>query len=270
MVSSVAILARTNEALRIYEEALGAANVPYYLVGKSGYWGSAEIKATLSYLQAVIYPSDYSISGMLRAPFHPTRFLPKSKLATALKAAKTEDNSYWKILTLEPASVVDPRNRGALGEFTMFVHSLSRFKDLPAGEAIKKTLEALKAYDTYAEEESTPDNDPVLNLQTLVKIAGRHDTLKSFLDYARKVSAASKTKKGVALGTIHSVKGLEFNRVFMVQCSQGIIPHAKSTDLDGEKNCFFVGASRAEQELTVCYSGAPSQFIKHLIKKEEA
>lgn len=268
MEKSVAILARTNAALRLYEEALGAANIPYYLVGKSGYWGSTEVKSVLSYLTAAVYPTDYAVSGMFRANFFPTRYLPKTKIIARLKELQTDKTpSYWKLLTLDPTAV-EPRNRGALSEFTLFVHSLSRFKDLPAGEAVKKVLEALKAFDHYAEEEPTPDNDPVLNLQTLVKIAGRHDTLKGFLDFCRRVSAASKNKKGVALGTIHSVKGLEFDRVFMVQCSEGILPHAKSTDLEGERNCFFVGASRAERELTVTYSGAPSQFIKHLVKEE--
>lgn len=268
---TTAILARTNAALRLYEEALGAGNIPYFLVGKSGYWGSAEIKSVLSYLTAAVYPSDYAVSGMFRASFFPTRYLPKTKIIARLKELQTDkEPSYWKLLTLDPSSVVDLRNRGALAEFTMFVHSLSRYQNLPAGEAVKQILNALKAYDHYSEQESTPDNDPVLNLQTLVKIAGRHDTLRGFLDYARRVSAASKNKKGVALGTIHSVKGLEFERVFMVQCSEGILPHAKSTDLEGERNCFFVGASRAERELTVTYSGAPSQFIKHLVKEADS
>ncbi len=269
MEKSVAILARTNAALRLYEEALGAAEVRYYLVGKSGFWGGTEIKAAISYLQACIYPSDYAISGVLRAPFFPTKYLAKNSISSALKARKDE-MSYWEILTREPRTVVDERKIGTVMEFTRFVHSLSRYRELPAGDAVKQVLTALKAFDHYAEEESAVDNDPVLNLQTLVKIAGRFSSLKEFLDYARKVSAASKTKKGVALGTIHSVKGLEFHTVFMVQCSEGILPHAKSTDLDGERNVFFVGASRAERELILSFSGAPSQFIKHLAKKEEA
>lgn len=268
MEKSVAILARTNAALRLYEEALGAANVKYYLVGKSGYWGSNEVKSVLSYMQSCIFPSDYAVSGMLRAPFFPAQYLPKTKIAARLKEVKNTPDpsftilSYWEILTREPRTVVEDRNLGALSEFTRFVHSLSRYKDLPAGEAVKQVLVALKAFDHYAEEESTPDNDPVLNLQTLVKIAGRHETLKGFLDYARKVSAASKTKKGVALSTIHGAKGLQWESVYLVQCSEGILPHAKNTDVDSERNCYFVAISRPERELTITYSGVPSVFLK--------
>lgn len=271
MEKTIAILGRTNQSLRLFEEALANANVNYYLVGKSGFWGGNDIKSVLSYLQACIFPSDYSISGMLRAPFFPTKYLPKTKIATALKSLKTEQDpfSHWERLTRQPRALVDERNLGSLVEFTRFIHSLSRYKDLSAGDAVKQVLGVLKAYDYYAEEESTPDNDPVLNLQTLTKIAGRFSSLKEFLDYARKVSAASKKKSGVALGTVHSFKGLEANTVFLIQCSDGVLPHSKSTDLDGERNVFFTGISRAEHSLVVTYSGTPSPFITHLVKKEE-
>ena len=270
MEKSVAILARTNSALRLYEEALGAAEIRYYLVGKSGFWGGEDVKSCLAYFQACVFPSDAAVSGMLRAPFFPTKYLPKSKIASALKSLKTEQDplSHWERLTKQPRAVVEDRNLGSLAEFTRFVHSLSRYRDLPAGESAKQILTALKAFDHYAEEEPTPDNDSVFNIQTLVKIAGRHDTLKGFLDYARKVSAASKTKRGVALGTVHSFKGLEANTVYLVQCSEGVLPHVKSTDLDSERNVFFTGISRAERNLVVTYSGAPSPFIKHLVKEK--
>ena len=242
MEKSVAILCRVNAGLRIYEEALANANIKYYLVGRSGYWGSAEVKAALSYISCAVYPSDYALAGALRSPLFPARYLPKTKLAARLKELQqTPDpgfatNSYWHLLTKEPHTLVEPRNTEALHNFTQFVHSLSRYKDLPADEAVKQILGALKAFDHYAEEEATPDNDPVANLNQLVKIAGRFGHLKEFLDYARKVSAASKRKTGVALSSCHAAKGLEFNTVYLIQCSEGILPHAKSTDLESERN----------------------------------
>jgi DNA helicase-2/ATP-dependent DNA helicase PcrA len=268
-VETIAILCRINKGLRPYEEALTAAGIRYHLIGKSGYWNSPEITGVLSYLGCVNFPADHCIAGALRTPFWPSKFLPKTKLMARLKELQSDrEPSYWHLLTKEPHTLVEPRNVEALGEFTRFLHSLSRYKDLPAGDAAKQVVQALKAIDHYAEEESI-DNDPVSNLNELVKIAGRHPDIKSFLDYARKVTAASKSRKGVALSTIHASKGLEFHRVLVVQCSDGILPHAKSTDLDGERNCFFVAASRAEQELIITYSGAASPFLAPFIKKEK-
>lgn len=270
-MESTSILCRVNAGLRIYEEALTAANIPYHLIGKSGYWAAEEIKYCLSYLQCVYYPSDWALAGALRSPFHPTKFIPKTKVMARLKDLQTDkEPSYWHLLTKEPQSLVDPRNLESIRNFTGFVHSLSRYKDLSASEAVKQTLSALKAIDHYAEMDTEIDNDPVQNLTILGKQAARFSSLKEFLDWTRKVTAASKTKRGVSLSTIHRAKGMEWARVFMVQCSEGILPHAKSTDLDGERNVFFVGASRAERELILTFSGAPSQFIKHLTKKEES
>jgi DNA helicase-2/ATP-dependent DNA helicase PcrA len=263
MDKTTAIIARTNRALREPEQALVAANVPYYLVGRSGFWNAEEVKSVLSYVSASIFPADYTISGMLRSGFHPVKFLPKSKLQSRLKELKEADDSvtYWNLITQEPHTLVENRNLEALRNFASFVHSLSRHKSLPAGEAVKQILVALRAIDHYSEFEETPDNSPVENLADLVKIAGRHSTVKDFLDFTRRASAASKKRSGVALGTIHSVKGMEYHTVYVIQCSEGVLPHSKATDLAGESNAFFVAASRAERELVISYSGTPSIFL---------
>jgi DNA helicase-2/ATP-dependent DNA helicase PcrA len=192
-------------------------------------------------------------------------------MTTKLKEIKGEDEdaSYWAILTKEPQRLVDPRNMDAMRNFTQFVHSLTRYRNLPAGDALKQLLGALKVGDHFSELEY-PDSDPLENLAALTKMAYRYGSIKEFLDFCRRITAASKKKSGVALGTIHSFKGLQASRVFVVQCSEGILPHSKSNDLASERNCFFVGASRAERELTITYSGVPSVFLAPFIKKEKA
>ena len=264
-MDSTAILCRTNLGLRIYEQLLSDEGIKYHLVGRAGYWAQPEVKSILSYVSCAWYPSDAAISGALRAPFWPSKFLPKTKLAARLKELKDDANGYWHFLTRESYSLVENKNLSALQEFTRFVGSLSRYRDLKAGEAVKQIILALKAYDYLAEEE-TIDNDPVANIKELEKTAARFSTLKEFLDYCRKVTAASKSKAGVALSTIHGAKGLEFRTVYLVQCSDGILPHAKSNDLGGERNCYFVGCSRAERELVITYSGQPSIFLEASLK----
>jgi len=272
MDKTCAFLSRTNLGLRPFESALTEAKVPYHLVGRSGYWASPEIKAVLAYLGCVLYPADWLISGAIRSPFWPSKFLPKTKLLLALKTPAHPDDvtmlSYWAALTTCPEKLVDSKNLPALRDFTSFVHSLSRYRDLKPDAALKQVLSALKAVEYYHEEESV-DNDPVQNLVELVKLAARHGSIKEFLDYCRRASAASKSKKGVALSTIHSAKGLQWTDVWLVDCRDGIIPHAKSDDLDGERNCFFVACSRAERELHISYSGQPSPFLKSVVQCKE-
>ena len=262
-MDTTAILARTNRATRIPEEILSREGIRYHLLGGSGFWSTVEVKSVLSYLQCVLFPADYALAGAIRAAFWPTKFLPKTKIAARLKDLKSVDDSvlYWSLLTKEPGTLVEPKNLGSVQEFVNFIHQLSRYRDLPAPDAVKSVLGALRVGDTFAEDDS-PDNSPLENLADLLKLSNKHRTLKDFLDYCRRASAASKGKKGVALGTIHSAKGLEFSRVFLIGCQEGLMPHSKATDLAEEQSIFFVGASRAERELTITFAGVPSPFLK--------
>ncbi len=265
MDKTVAILGRTNAVLRPAEQALADAGIKYRNLGKSGYFSQPEIKGVLSYLGCVLYPADWLIAGALHSSLPPAKFLPKTKLLAALKEqhkseADPKTQGYFNYVVRIPELLVDSKNLPALRDFVSFIHSLSRYKSLPADEALKSVIQALKAVEYYREESSI-DNDPVANLSQLVQLAQRHNSLKEFLDYCRRASAASKSKAGVIVGTCHAAKGLEFHTVYLIGCQEGLFPHAKSDDLEGERNCFFVGCSRAEHRLVITYSGTPSPFL---------
>jgi DNA helicase-2/ATP-dependent DNA helicase PcrA len=174
--------------------------------------------------------------------------------------------AHWWRLTNVPEALVDHKNLSSLREFTSFVHSLSRYRNMNSDETLKHVIQALKAVEYYKDEAASPDNDPISNLSELVKLAGRYPNLKDFLDYCRRASAASKGRKGVAVSTVHGAKGLEFNTVYLIGCQEGIMPHSKATDLEEERAIFFVACSRAERELKISYSGAPSPFISGIIE----
>ncbi len=197
---------------------------------------------------------------------HPTKFLPRSKMMSRFKEIKENDKevSYWELLTKEPTSVVEPRNLDAVRNFVQFVHSLTRYRDLDPKESLKQIFSALRVGEYFADQ-GTPDSDPIQNLSSLLKLADRSSSLKEFLDYCRRASAASKGRKGVALGTVHSAKGLEWHSVYLIGCSEGLMPHSKATDLEEERAIFFVACSRAERELKISYTGNPSPFISGII-----
>jgi DNA helicase-2/ATP-dependent DNA helicase PcrA len=259
------ILARTNRALRPFEEALTEAGVRYHFIGRSGFFSQIEVRSAVDWLNLVLFPSDWALSGAIRSAFAPSKYLPKSKLTSRLKELRTDEFSYWHLLTAEPHQLVEHKNLPALAEFTQFVAALRRFRGLPTQQAVKEVLQAIKAFDSVAGEED-PDNDAAANLLELVKLSAKHNSLKEFLDYIRRATAAAKGKKGVSLSTCHAAKGLEFHSVYLVQCSEKIMPHSKSTDLAEERNIFFVGTSRAERKLTITFSGAPSQFIAKYVE----
>jgi DNA helicase-2/ATP-dependent DNA helicase PcrA len=263
------ILARTNSGLRIFETAMTEAKIPYHLVGKSGFWSQPEVKAILAYLGCCSYPADWLIAGAIRAPFWPSKFLPKTKLLAALKEQQQcetdpgRKGAYFAYLVRIPETLVDAKNLKSLSEFTAFLHSLSRYRDLPPADALKSVISALKAVEYYSVEEDHIDNDPVQNLIELVKLAGRYTTIRDFLDFTRRASAASKSKKGVALSTIHGFKGAEADVIYVVGVSEGVLPHVKATDLQEEQNIWFTACSRPRHRLVITYSGIPSPFLKN-------
>ena len=94
---------------------------------------------------------------------------------------------------------------------------------------------------------------------------------------------ANKPQSGVTLGTIHSVKGLGFDVVFIMGMNEGTFPDfraLKSTDaLYEEKNNAYVALTRAKRLLYITYPlvkkmpwngdqlQKPSRFIEMIAEK---
>jgi DNA helicase-2/ATP-dependent DNA helicase PcrA len=68
----------------------------------------------------------------------------------------------------------------------------------------------------------------------------------------------------VTLATLHAAKGLEWERVFMVGASEGILPlqiDATEAVINEERRLFYVGITRAKQDLHISHRGNPSRFL---------
>ena len=89
-------------------------------------------------------------------------------------------------------------------------------------------------------------------------------------------SDASKTLdiSTVTVSTIHAVKGLEFTHVYVIGCSEGLIPFGSAStdeDIEEERRLMYVAVTRAEKTLHLSYAcrkegsagmnRAPSRFL---------
>ncbi len=80
--------------------------------------------------------------------------------------------------------------------------------------------------------------------------------------------------QGVTLSTLHSVKGLEYEKVWILNVNQGTIPYKKAklaAQIEEERRLFYVGMTRAKKELTLCHvrrqfekEREPSQFLDEI------
>lgn len=81
-------------------------------------------------------------------------------------------------------------------------------------------------------------------------------------------------KDGVHLTTMHSSKGLEYEKVFILDAAEGITPYKKAVlepDLEEERRMFYVAMTRAKKELTICWTKKvgshekkPSRFLEEM------
>lgn len=62
---------------------------------------------------------------------------------------------------------------------------------------------------------------------------------------------------GVTISTIHASKGLEFKHVFLIGCSEGLLPYGSPETgdaLEEERRLMYVGITRAEDSLHLSYA----------------
>jgi superfamily I DNA/RNA helicase len=76
----------------------------------------------------------------------------------------------------------------------------------------------------------------------------------------------------VTLMTLHAAKGLEFPVVFVVGCEDGLIPLERSEkeecrDNDEERRLFFVGMTRAKEQLFLTWARSRKRFGKKLSRQ---
>jgi DNA helicase-2/ATP-dependent DNA helicase PcrA len=151
--------------------------------------------------------------------------------------------------------------KGAAGE-----KNTGKREGLSAGEGLSVAVVRLAADSGIAAYHLTHDeiagNQRISNLQELANAASLYpatrEGLLEFLEHIeldRSLETAAGDKGDsdnvVTLITLHNTKGLEFRRVIMTGIEQGIFPRddKQEDDLEEERRLFYVGATRAMDEL---------------------
>lgn len=134
----------------------------------------------------------------------------------------------------------------------------------------------------YAQFRRMNEEDLLETAEELQESARPFKTYDEWFDYIEKYKEEmeqmrrqqKEVRDGVQLATMHSSKGLEYERVFILGAAEGVTPYKKAVldaDLEEERRMFYVAMTRAKKELTVCYAKKqsshemkPSRFLKEL------
>lgn len=116
-------------------------------------------------------------------------------------------------------------------------------------------------------------------LMVLTILARDFAKLSDFLDSSVDSHGVNEEEGGVVLSTVHSAKGLEFDTVFVMDCSDGLFPRSYKvgTHEDNEElRCFYVAVTRAKNHLYIFsprevfqYGRRQDAWLSHFIPGDE-
>jgi DNA helicase-2/ATP-dependent DNA helicase PcrA len=286
----IAVFTRVTALTRGLEAALRAAKVPYQVVGGVTFYERQEIKDVLAYLNLLINPKDDV--AFARVVNVPSRGIGKTSLDHLGERARALGIPLLA-MAREAAAVPGLKEKAAraLRDFGLLMDELAALRDHAAEQVVRKLLALSGYHDFLRTDRSGGGEDRLANVDELVSAAADFDREHpggTIVDFLEEISLASAVDRwndeagAVTLMTMHAAKGLEFPVVFIAGVEQGILPHVRSSDdgeVEEERRLFFVGITRAQQELYLSYcrmrtlrgvasSTIPSNFLGELPQAE--
>ncbi len=162
-----------------------------------------------------------------------------------------------------------------------FGRIILHLKDMKPAEAIDLLINS--GYDEYADEKLID----LSAAEEMKNIAENCDTITDFINRIEQLESIVKQKmvnserkeEDIVISTIHSCKGMEFEKVIIVDAVDGILPSRKSRYLRNEdkfitlaeeRRLFYVACTRAKNELVIIkIENEEQEFVSNLLSNPE-
>ena len=248
----ISVLYRTNAQSRVMEEACLKNNIPYKIIGSFYFYNRKEIKDLICYLRLINnYKDDVSLLRVIN--------VPKRKIGE-----KTIDN-ISNVALVNNSCLFDAINSGKELEFKNLILDLKeKCENLSLTEMVELVLDKSGMKQELENEKSLDSEIRLENLEEFKSITKNYEeeygviSLDDFLNEISLVSDMSEHQDGnnkVSLMTVHSVKGLEFDDVFVIGMEEGIFPHYNAINegtnsaIEEERRLCYVAITRAKKKL---------------------
>ena len=248
----IAILYRTNAQSRLIEEEMLKNNIPYRVIGSFYFYNRKEIKDLLCYLRLINNPhDDISLARVIN--------VPKRGIG-----AKTMDNLNNKSIKLG-ISLFDAISDGKELAFKNLILKMrEECENLSLTEMVDLVLNESGMKQELVNEKTLESEIRLENLEEFKSITKNYEeefgviSLSDFLNEISLVSDMSEhqeSKNKVSLMTVHAVKGLEFDYVFVTGMEEGIFPHYNAINdgsrsaIEEERRLCYVAITRAKKDL---------------------
>ena len=262
-----AVLYRTNAQSRLLEERCIFYNVPYRLVGGVNFYQRKEIKDILAYLKTIANGvDDLSVLRIINVP---KRGIGATTMGKVTIFASEHGMSLYDALR-EARQI--PGFGKAAEKIGAFIGQMESFRARAQSDdyTIQDLIEGIMdetGYQQELEAEGEVESQTRLeNIEELVNKAvsyeedSEHPSLDEFLEQVALVADIDnmdESENRVTLMTLHSAKGLEFPKVYLVGLEDGLFPSMMSinsddkTDMEEERRLCYVGITRAKNELVI-------------------
>jgi DNA helicase II / ATP-dependent DNA helicase PcrA len=295
----VAILFRTNEQPRLFEAELRRRRLPYVIIGGQSFFDRKEIRDLLAYLKVIARPDDEQ--ALLRIINTPPRGIGDGTIEKLLMRAVRTGKSLWDIIgeaESDLASASDAATHaGARPEISAKAATgLTELRDVirrfrgdfetlatPLPELFQDLVDEIR----YEAEIERLNSEAEQRLARLGALDQLREAIKIYADRAESVSLAGfledcalagrddeqddserERTNVIRLMTLHSAKGLEFPRVYLVGLEEGLLPHRRSLEdpdspsLPEERRLAYVGVTRAMNDLTITWAESRTKWGK--------
>lgn len=260
--SDIAILYRTNNQSRAFEDVFVRNSVPYEIIGGIRFYDRKEVKDVLAYLKLLNNPFD-SVS-FERIVNTPRRGVGPKTLGDLNEYRLVTGKDYFETL-----SDIGTKSAKEFGED--FIRIREVMNDVPLSELVDIVLEKSEYLKELKVSKNPEDESRVQNVYEFVSYVKEYEEknpeseLSEMLNEISLLSDIDQSKEEdkVVLMTVHSSKGLEFRNVFVVGLEEGLFPSRMSMedekDIEEERRLFYVALTRARDRLFL--TSADSRMI---------
>ena len=273
-----AVLYRTNMESRSMIDILTKRKIPFVLLDKGyNFFNHFICKDLINYLKLSVDQYDKNaFAWIINKPF---RYISKENLGY-INSYQEHKSPFDILINKKDMPPFQCKKIDDLRKEILYLNKMS------LGSAIQYIISTM-GYIDYLREYANKYGQSLDDLEDVLEefkgAAEGFKTITEFLIHVNNVEEQIESSKavedGVILSTIHGVKGMEFNNVYIINCNEEVIPHKSSMEenIEEERRLFYVGITRAINNLYVFSPKTMrgkfrevSRFIAESHLKEEA
>ena len=285
------ILYRNNALSNFLQTCFVRSGIPFVVVRGRSFLDSMEIRDMRAYLEVIHNPGD---SVRLRRIINnPPRKIGLKTLETVAQLAEQQHKTEFDIIRTAGQYPALSRSSAALERFAAMIQQLRTVAQEESLEVLYQELLNRSGYLAALELQGTEEaKGRIENIQELKsnivdycrRMEGEEEeaTLEGFLEELSLISDVDQYDENadtVTMMTMHSAKGLEFPRVFIVGAEEGLFPSYRSMEteeeMEEERRLCYVAMTRAKRSLTITCAqrrmlygqtsyGRPSRFVSEI------